>query len=149
MDDSLGKLFSIIHRNLRSVLDLELVHMDVGHGPRRFLVEITRHEGLSQEELSRRLLMDKTTTARAVKRLEDRGYVLRRRAAEDRRHYHLYPTEKARVFLPDILEARREIQAGLTEGLTSEETEALTALLRRVADNAIGLRKQKQARSRS
>lgn len=144
MEDSLGQLLSVIHRNVRAILDLELAHMDIGHGPRRFLVEITLHEGQSQEELSRRLLMDKTTTARAVKRLEDYGYVERRRDTEDRRHYHLFPTERARAFLPDIVNARERLREGLTEGLSDGEREQLFIILGKVADNAIRIREKKQ-----
>ena len=148
MEDSLGQLLSVIHRNVRALLDLELAHMDIGHGPRRFLVEITLHEGLSQEELSRRLLMDKTTTARAVKRLEDHGYVERRRDREDRRQYHLFPTERARAFFPDIVEARERLKEGLMEGFCESEKDVLFSLLRRVADNAVRLREEKQSSDR-
>lgn len=144
MHESMGKLLSVIHRNLRSYLDLELAHMDIGHGPRRFLVEIALHEGLSQEELSKRLLMDKTTTARAVKRLEERGYIVRHRDADDSRQYHLYPTEKAKQCLSVILQAREKTKEALVEGFSEEEKEMILSLLKRMADNAIRLRQGKE-----
>lgn len=146
MEESMGKLLSVIHRNLRSYLDFELAEMDIGHGPRCFLVEITLHEGLSQEELSRCLLMDKTTTARAVKRLEDLGYVVRTRDPVDSRQNHLYPTKKALEYFPVILQAGEKAKAALVEGFTDGEKAQLLAFLDRVADNALQLRQRGQSR---
>lgn len=123
---------------------MELAHMDIGHGPRQFLIEITLHEGLSQEELSDLLLMDKTTTARSVKRLEDHGYIIRKRDPRDRRQYHLFPTEKAACFLPEILQARANVQDALTQCFSEGEKVELQILLSRLADQASALRDKRK-----
>ena len=85
MESSLGKWISIIHRNHCAHMDTFFRNSDIGHGPRRFLVEIALSPGLSQEDISERLLMDKTTTARAVKQLEQGGYITRTLDSFDRR----------------------------------------------------------------
>ncbi len=139
MDGSLGKLISIIHRNLCAYMDRVFSDTDIGHGPRRFLVEIALFPGLTQEEISERLLMDKTTTARAVKRLEQRGYVSRTRNPDDRRQYILRPTPEGQRLLPLALEARKQAHIALSEGLSPDEIEAAFSILKRIADNAVKL----------
>jgi len=145
MEESLGKWVSIIHRNLCSHMDRLFRDSDIGHGPRRFLAEIALTPGLTQEEVSERLLMDKTTTARAVKQLENGGYITRTRDAADRRRYILNPTEKGGQVLPRVLEAWRECHLALAEGFTDEELEVALAMLQRLADNAVSLRRSPEA----
>ncbi len=139
MEGSLGKWISIIHRNLCAHMDTYFRDSDIGHGPRRFLVEIALSPGLAQEEISEKLLMDKTTTARAVKQLEKGGYISRTRDPFDRRRYVLEPTDKGRQLLPRVLEARRECHLALAEGLSEEELEMTLLMLKRMADNAARL----------
>jgi len=140
MESSLGKWISIIHRNLCAHMDTFFRNSDIGHGPRRFLVEIALSPGLSQEDISERLLMDKTTTARAVKQLEQGGYITRTRDSFDRRRYVLEPTEKGKQLLPRVPEARRECHLALSEGFSEEELEMILLMLKRMADKALRLR---------
>ncbi len=140
MEGSLGKWISIIHRNLCAHMDRLFRESDIGHGPRRFLVEIALSPGLTQEEVSERLLMDKTTTARAVKQLEQGEYITRTRDPFDRRRYVLEPTDKGRQLLPGVLEARRECHLALAEGFSEAELEIILLMLKRMADNAVRLR---------
>ncbi|MDO9507980.1 MAG: MarR family winged helix-turn-helix transcriptional regulator [Thermovirgaceae bacterium] len=140
MDESFGKWLSIIHRNLCSFMDNAFPGSDIGHGPRRFLVEIALFPGHTQEEISERLLMDKTTTARAVKQLEQRGYINRKRDPYDRRRYRLIPTQKGEEMLPLVLEARRKAHIALSHGFSEEDLAQTASILRRMADNAVRLR---------
>ena len=113
---------------------------DIGHGPRRFLVEIALNPGHTQEEISERLLMDKTTTARAVKQLEQLGYITRNRDDADRRRYRLNPTSRGEKILPLVLEARKKAHLGLSEGFSQEDIILTTSILNHLADNAVKLR---------
>jgi DNA-binding MarR family transcriptional regulator len=119
---------------------------DIGYGPKRFLIEIALFPGLTQEEVSERLLMDKTTTARAVKELEKKGYITRKRDPEDRRCRRLWPTEQGKAFAPKVIEARKKAQEALAQGFTTKERARLAILLQNLAQNASHLRQtiQKQ-----
>ncbi|MCI2000004.1 MAG: MarR family transcriptional regulator [Clostridia bacterium] len=58
-------------------------------------MNLYENEGINQEELSSLLLIDKALTARTVKSLEEKGYVIRK-VAEDRRFKKLFLTDKAK-----------------------------------------------------
>jgi DNA-binding MarR family transcriptional regulator len=146
MEESFGKWISIIHRNLCAYMNQSLPGCDIGYGPKRFLIEIALFPGLTQEEVSERLLMDKTTTARAVKELEKKGYITRKRDPEDRRCRRLWPTEQGKAFAPKVIEARKKAQEALAQGFTTKERARLAILLQNLAQNASHLRQtiQKQ-----
>lgn len=140
---SLGKLVSIIHRYGHCFFDHEFSDVEIGHGPRNFLAALYCREGISQDELSEYLMMDKTTTARAIKKLVDTGYVTRIREASDRRFYHLYLTDKGRDLAPRIWETRRRWSEVLGEGLTDEEKKLFYSFLERAAEKAATFKEEK------
>jgi DNA-binding MarR family transcriptional regulator len=140
MEESFGKWVSIIHRNLCTYMNKSLPGSDIGYGPKRFLIEIALFPGLTQEEVSERLLMDKTTTARAAKELEKKGYITRKKDTNDRRCRRLWPTEQGKIFAPKVIEARKKAQEALSQGFTEEERARVTNLLKALAENASHLR---------
>jgi DNA-binding MarR family transcriptional regulator len=147
VEESFGKWISIIHRNLCAYMNQSLPGSDIGYGPKRFLIEIALFPGLTQDEISERLLMDKTTTARAAKELEKKGYITRKRDLEDLRCRRLWPTEQGKAFAPKVIEARKKAQEALAQGFTEEERARLTNLLKTIAENASHLRETIQQKS--
>jgi DNA-binding MarR family transcriptional regulator len=145
MEESFGKWISIIHRNLCAYMNQSLPGCDIGYGPKRFLIEIALFPGLTQEEVSERLLMDKTTTARAVKELEKKGYITRKRDPEDRRRRRLWPTEQGKAFAPKVIEARKKAQEALAQGFTTKERARLATWLKRLSENAFSLHMEKES----
>lgn len=95
----------------------------------RFLLEVCEIPGISQDRLSRRLLVDKSSVARQSLSLEEMGYIERKPCTEDRRITRVYPTQKALSLLPEITEAWRTWEELVTGELSEEEVEVLTGLL--------------------
>jgi len=135
-----GKWLSLIHRCHNAFVDSQFKDLDIGHGPRAFLMALFHHEGLTQDELSNRLWMDKTTTARAVKKLVECGYVSKERDPLDKRYCHLYITEKGMALIPRIRQARERFTEMMTSGLSGEEMDTLLELLEKVADSLVQFR---------
>ena len=146
-DKNIGKLLSIIHRNLSMFMDHSIPAEGIGHGQKRLLIEIALHPGRTQEEVAECFLKDKTTIARAVKGLEKNGYITKRQNPEDLREYLLFPTEKGLAVLPFALQARNKAIEELTKGFSEEEYEILEDFLVRLAENAVNLRKKHLTRS--
>ena len=98
--------------------------------------QICRRPGLAQEELIAEMVLDKTTVAHQLMKLEEQGYLRREAAEEDGRCRRLYPTEKAVAVYPRVHEVFEEFTAGILAGLSEEEQrelERLTEVLRRNA----------------
>ncbi|QEK13294.1 MarR family transcriptional regulator [Crassaminicella thermophila] len=134
--ESIGKWISIIHRYGKVYFEKELKPYNIGSGQIIFLMMLLKKDGISQEFMAEHLKIDKGTTARAIKKLEKEGYVIRKVDPEDKRAYKVYTTEKAVSIKPKI----KKILSGFTEILedsfTEEEKELLLKLLKKMAENA-------------
>ena len=78
-------------------------------------------DGISQEELSERILVDKATTGRAIKKLVEEGYVVRHRDPKDKRSYQIYLTPKANSLKSTIFEILKEWNELLLNGIDEPE----------------------------
>jgi len=93
-------------------------------------------DGVNQETLSETLHIDKATSARAIKKLEEQGFVTRIRDANDRRNYNVFLTEKAKKLKPKIREMLRNWTKILLKDISKEDEEKLFNLLEKIAQNA-------------
>jgi DNA-binding MarR family transcriptional regulator len=109
-----------------------------GYGPGQYflLSEVYDQEGLTQDELSRRVGVDKSNTSRALARLEGYGLVERRVSDSNYKEKQVYLTPKARVVEPEF----RAVQHGwnniLLAGFSEEEKQVLFSGLTRMLENA-------------
>lgn len=102
-----------------------------------FLREVGAAPGISQEQLTGRIGINKSNVARAVATLEEEGYIERRSCGMDKRVLRLYPTEKTLALLPGIEEVMASWEALLVADLTEAEQQALETMLLRVRDSAL------------
>ncbi len=103
------------------------------------LSHICRRPGMAQEELSTVLILDKTTVAHQLLKLEAQGYLRRSPSPEDGRCRRVYPTEQGEAVYPRIREAFALFSEGLLSGLNPEEGEQLEHLSEKLLSNARGL----------
>ena len=101
-----------------------------------YILALYRIPGCTQEELARDLNVNKSSVARQLAVLEERGFILREPSPGDRRSQLVYPTQRALDLQPRILQVLYDWNAYLTGELTPEEQEVLSGLICRVADRA-------------
>ncbi len=87
------------------------------------LMEMAREEPLSQGGLSLQLGLEKSTVSRLVSNLERRGWIFRKRDAEDGRVLLLRLTERGRRISQTIAAAREEKFSRMLDRIPSEERE--------------------------
>lgn len=135
-NESIGRWVSIIHRYGHIYITKKLEPYKIGKGQFLFLLALYRKDGLLQEELSHYLYMDKGTTARAIGKLEQEGYIKRIEDEKDRRANRVYLTDKGKEFQPLLYSIIEDWTIILNEGFSDEETERMFSFLTRMADNA-------------
>ena len=101
-----------------------------------YLTEICANPGISQEQLTQRLNINKSNVARQVVILEEGGFIQRTPCWEDKRVMKLYPTEKALALLPQIQELLDAWQAFLIQDLSEDEQVLLEEMLARIKARA-------------
>ncbi len=134
--EPLIKWISIIYRYSLIYANKKLKNFDITGGELSFFISIVDTEGTTQEELSGYLRINKSTTAKAVKSLEKKGYVLKKIYDKDKRSYNLYPTKKAielRKKMRNLAFSWNDILLG---NMSKEDKKKICQLIKVMADNA-------------
>ena len=109
---------------------------DMHSGHYAFVLAICREPGRSQEELARELCINKSTVARNLNCLEEKGYISRTPLPNDKRQFSVYPTEKMLAVLPEVRKASDEWMTLLSEGIPKEELRVFDSVLKRMQERA-------------
>lgn len=124
-----------IARAVQSVNDIRFKKLNLQRGQFIFLTRIHECPGINMIELSNLLRVDKATTTKAIQKLLEEGYVLRERDKEDKRMWHLYPSEKSREIYPLLIEEEnRNLEISFMD-FAPEEKETAYSLLKRMREN--------------
>ncbi|MEG0540799.1 MAG: MarR family transcriptional regulator [Angelakisella sp.] len=105
----------------------------MGFGQYQFLMQLYQQDGLSHEELTARLHVDKSTTTRAIEKLHKEQYVTIQQQENDKRKYRIYLTPAAREKQTEILQISAGWEGKMTACLSEEEKDVLYLLLKKIA----------------
>ena len=130
------KQISVIYRCAMMYRENELGDTGLSGNHVPCLMALYRHPGISQEELARRLHINKSTAARQLASLENVELVRREPSPDDRRVTLVWPTEKALALEARIREVMRGWNAYLTEELTDDARAVLSGLMDRITARA-------------
>jgi len=78
-EDSIGRWISMLYRYSQIYVGNKLQPYGIGKGQFMFLIKLFERDGLNQDELVDGLNIDKGTTARALRKLEQEGYIKRQK----------------------------------------------------------------------
>lgn len=135
-NNSIPRWISLIHRYGRIYIGERLEHLGIGKGQMPFLNTLYKEDGLSQEELANYLKIDKGTTAKALKKLEELGYISRQPRDDDKRYYRVYLTEKGLQIKDEVRHVLTNWRNILSDGFTGEEKQMALTILEKMGDNA-------------
>lgn len=134
--NSVARWISLLHRHGHEYVGRQLKQYNINKGQYIFLNALYKKDGIRQEELSDYLKIDKGTTAKAIKKLEDDEYIIRVVDKKDKRAYNVYLTEKALKIKPRVRKAMMAWTDILFLGFSEEEKETALVLLERMGENA-------------
>ena len=94
---------------------------------------------LTQDEITKRLSLDKSVIAKTVLKLEETAFLLRTTNARDKRTYDIHPTDKAWEVYPAVKEQVDESFRRMTQQMTPAEQAEFRRLLQLAADASLAL----------
>jgi DNA-binding MarR family transcriptional regulator len=125
----------MIARALDSISNIEFKEFELTKGQYLYLVRICEHPGIIQEKVAEMIKVDRTTAARAIKKLEIQGLIEKRDDEKNKKINRLYPTEKGKKVYPALKKEGDYSEKVALSGFTEEETETIFSLLQRVRGN--------------
>lgn len=134
-NDCIARYISQLYRKSTIFINKEVAKYDIRTGQLMFLTSLYNHDGSNQEEISENLKIDKATTTRALKKLEEQEFITRVKDKDDKRVNRIYLTEKSKRVKTDLDNVFYEWNQKISGSLTDEEEESLKKLLEKVCKN--------------
>jgi DNA-binding MarR family transcriptional regulator len=146
LEETVLRDIGAIARTIQSLSDVRYRSMGLQKGQFVFLTRICEHPGVNQNRLSSLVRVDKTTTAKAVRKLEALGYVAVETDAGDGRARLLTPSDKATAIYDVLITDENANLRRCLAGFSEEEVRIVSDLLRRMRDNLDRLRETPRRR---
>jgi DNA-binding MarR family transcriptional regulator len=109
--------------------------LGLNHTEARLLALLRQEDGVAaQDALSNRLSVDRSNAGRALRCLEQDGYVLRRKDGADKRANLIQITPKGRKAVVEISKLRKKMAQSFFGDLKEDEAGAIVILLRKALD---------------
>ena len=131
-----ARFITLLFRMFTVYLNQEMLKLKIGTGQYIFLAELFDKDGRSQDDLTRATFLNKANTARALKKLEDLGYIRRVCDSNDHRVKHAYLEPSARQIEEQFWQIILKWSDILSQDLSSQRQEQLLADLEKMANNA-------------
>jgi DNA-binding MarR family transcriptional regulator len=125
----------VIARCLESISNIEFKELGLSKGQYLYLVRICENHGIIPDKLAEMIKVDRTTAARAIKKLEEQGLIEKRNDSENKKIKRLYPTEKGTRIYPFLNREDEHSNKVALSGFSQEEIDTIYNLLRRVRKN--------------
>lgn len=120
---------------MQQTVTREIAHLDIKPPHLDILINLYRFDGISQQELARKLLVGRSNMSMLLPQLEKRGLILRRGDEKDKRVLRLSLTQEGRK----LTEAAMEIHTALIEKLLDDEPLEDCMVVTRSMERLIGI----------
>lgn len=121
-----------VTRRLRSVAAQAYAEFELGSAQAKFLRHIAKNSRISQADLARGTATAPTLTGRALETLVERGWVRRKRSAEDRRQYVLELTAAGERARAKVEAAREKIIERIEVVLDQRDLDDIARISRKI-----------------
>ncbi|MBX8935506.1 MULTISPECIES: MarR family winged helix-turn-helix transcriptional regulator [Enterococcus] len=124
-----------IARALDSIANIEFKEYQLSKGQYLYLTRIFENPGIIPDKLAEMIKVDRTTAARAIKKLEEKGFIEKKPDSKNKKIRRLFVTAEGAELAPIIqLENEYSNQIAL-QNLSAQEVEAFAKTLKTLTAN--------------
>jgi DNA-binding MarR family transcriptional regulator len=135
LDCNILREIGTLSRCIHSICDIKFRELNLQKGQYIYLTRICENPGINLIDLTMLLKVDKTSTTKAIQKLEAEGYIERKKDVYDKRVVGLYPSKKGLKWYDDIIdEENRNISICLRD-FSKEEKKVVTQLIIKMSNN--------------
>lgn len=135
--DSPFKAISILYRKSHIWLHEGCEKYDLTAAQAVVILIVCDHKELTQDEITKRLGLDKSVIAKTVTKLTELGFLVRSTNAKDKRTFDIHPTEKAWDAYPHVQKELDECFERMTGHMTAAERNEFRRLLLLAAETTL------------
>ena len=134
-EDILRQIGSI-SRALDSIANIEFKDLNLNRGQYLYLTRIYEHPGIISDRLATLLNVDRTTTARGVRKLEQAGLILKKNDEVNKKVKHLFVTDAGEELAKKIEKENIYSNSQVIQGLSKKQQIELQKYLNILEKNA-------------
>ncbi len=132
---NLSRLISILHNQKNSYMNVQLKEIGLSHGQAIALKIIYEENNIKQEDLNKRLQIDKSAVTRILKTLEDKQLIIKETSQEDKRNHILSLTSNGKMLYPQIKNVIKETTEVMLKDIDQNQQLLLEELLLKMKMN--------------
>ncbi|WP_297981861.1 MarR family transcriptional regulator [uncultured Methanobrevibacter sp.] len=136
-DIPIGKFITMIGRGHALYLNHQLEPLNINASQLHSLFEIKRNKSLNQDEIARRCNVDKGSVARSIRKLEEKGLIIKKIDENNRRQNIISLSEKGEEVLEKSQEILDKWEEEVFSDLSQEEKETLQNTLKNIVIKTI------------
>ena len=125
----------MIARALDSISNIEFKEYELTKGQYLYLIRICENPGIIMEKLIDLIKVDRATAARAIKKLEKKGFIEKQYDEHNKKNKKLFPTDTGNKIYPSIIKENKYSNNVALNGFSEKEAEILADLLQRMRKN--------------
>lgn len=144
MKGSITKRIIFMARRMQLCIGERLSKFEITAAEEPFFMAIQRNEGATQEDLTSLVGVDKAATTRAIRSLESKGYLVRKKDERDRRQNRVYPTDAVQQIGDALHNELLCLNDELIKGLTEEQLQILSEVLDIIEENLDEIKEKKK-----
>ncbi len=134
--NEMGALIRGITSNVNLFIGSKIERYGIKHGQFEYFLLIYSIPGINQLELARMKNVGKASVTKALKILEEDGFVTRITDEEDRRNSRCFVTKKGEGIVHELLDVKTSVEADLFEGFNEEDKSTFLKLLSKLYVNS-------------
>lgn len=135
---NLSRLISIVHNQKNSYMNTHLKQLGLSHGQAITIKIVYEEKCIKQDDLNKRLQIDKSAVTRILKTLEEKKLIVKTRCEDDKRNHHIILTERGEELLPSIKEVIFKTTEEMLKGIDENKKKELEELLLKMKKNLEG-----------
>lgn len=132
MNKSVGRLVSILYRKNQVYLNQALKSLDITATEMSSLLCLYHSDGVTQDEMSHYLLIDKAAIARAIVSLLDKGLIIKEKDDIDKRANRIYLSIKGKQLETSIRSILKGWNDLLIEDIDPKDVETMFHVLEKM-----------------
>lgn len=131
-----GTYFAVLSRQLNLYLNHELSGDEITASELLYLFQLYDQDGLTQEQMSEEVSVDKAATTRTLQALEKKGMIRRVASKEDRRAKKVFLTQKAKTYEWKLRKLQAQWLSGISQDMSNDEVRDFMEHLEKMVQRA-------------
>lgn len=133
--ENLSRNLLLVSRRAQTCVGEVAKKYDLSAAEQPFFMAISKQNGLTQEELTTLVGVDKAMTTRAIRSLESKGFIVRKQGEKDKRQNLVYKTEKVDLVEAHLRTDLLQFNDYFTREIDESELEIFMSILNRMNEN--------------